>query len=179
VRRPAAPRRPAPALALLLVVAIGALLGLVLTLRRSEPDPPPPAAEERALATPQPRAPLPPAGAVLSQPEPEAAEAPAPPSRRDAVRSLLEKSLAEHFPDRKLSSDELDAATDALMRLRAARLELNALPRTPENAERLRELTAAMGEASADFEYVVEIDPITFTERASGGFDDDPEEETE
>ena len=87
--------------------------------------------------------------------------------RRAAIRARLEASIAEHLPDRKLSSDQLDAATDALLRLRAARLELAALPRTPEHAERLRELTAAIGEASADFEYVVDLDPAEFTERVS------------
>jgi hypothetical protein len=93
------------------------------------------------------------------------------------VRALLERDLADHFPERKLSSDQLDAATDALMRLRAARLELNALPRTAENAARLRELKEELARASADFQYEVGVDPITFTDEVSGGFDEDEEEE--
>jgi len=86
---------------------------------------------------------------------------------RTRIRARLEASLAERLPDLALSASELDAATDALLRLRRARLELRALGRTPENASRLRELRAEIGEASADFESVVELDPIEFTERVS------------
>jgi hypothetical protein len=88
--------------------------------------------------------------------------------RRVAIRARLDASLTEHLPELKLSSEELDAATDALMRLRAARRELAELPRTPENAARIRELKAAIGTAYADFEYVVELDPAEFTERVEG-----------
>jgi hypothetical protein len=158
---------------------IALLLGLGLAIHRLAPAPLPARPDEwTPPSAPQPTAPAP-AAAPQPVPEPDSTEAPAPPSRRDAVRALLEQSIAEHFPDRKLSSDEIDLATDALMRLRAARLELKALPRTAENAERIRELTAELGQASADFEYLVDVDPITFTERASGGFDADDEEETE
>ena len=83
---------------------------------------------------------------------------------REEIRAWLEAAIAEKLPDLKLSSDQLDAATDALLRLRAARREMRALPRTPENAERLEELRETMGDASADFEYVVELDPVEFTE---------------
>jgi len=161
------------------LLAGAALLALVIGIVRGLREPAPPAAEPQAQApTPseEPQAPL----ATPPAPAPETAEPPAPvspPSRREAVRTLLEQDLAEHFPDRKLSSDELDAATDALMRLRAARLELRALPLTPENAERIRALKDEMGQASLDFEYVVDVDPITFTEKASGGFDEDEADE--
>ena len=157
---------------------IALLLGLGFAIHRLAPDPLPARPDERTPASAPSASPAP---AVPPQPAPapDGAEAQAPPSRRDAVRALLEQSLAEHFPDRKLSSDEIDLATDALMRLRAARLELKALPRTAENAERIRELTAELGQASADFEYLVDVDPITFTERASGELDADDEEETE
>ena len=166
-------RRAAP-----LVAAICLLLGLGLAIHRLAPASAParPAGEPARARPPPPALPAP---GAAPPPEPGSVEVPAPPSRRDAVRALLEQSLAEHFPDRKLSSDEMDLATDALMRLRAARLELNALPRTAENAARIRELTTELGQASADFEYVVDVDPITFTERASGGFDADDEEESE
>ena len=169
------------------LLAGAALLALVIGIVRGLREPAPPAAEPQAQApnpSEEPQAPLatPPAPApeTAEPPAPETAEPPAPvspPSRREAVRTLLEQDLAEHVPDRKLSSDELDAATDALMRLRAARLELRALPLTPENAERIRALKDEMGQASLDFEYVVDVDPITFTEKASGGFDEDEADE--
>jgi len=152
--------------AALLALAVGVVRGLREPLR---PAAEAPAAGEPALPE------RPPAAATA--PGPAVAPAPAPASRRDAVRALLEKSLAEHFPDRKLSSDELDAAADALMRLRAARLELRALPRTAENAERLRELEEEMGRAFEDFEYLVDVDPVTFTEKASGELEDEDEDE--
>ena len=160
----------------LFLVAVLLALGVSRWLLSEEPPPPP---EREAAPARTSEIPTPPQAAA--GPEPESAEAPTAGTRRDAVRTLLEADLAEHFPDRKLSSDELDAAADALMRLRAARLELKALPRTRENAERIRELTAELGQASADFEYLVDLDPIAFTEQASGGFDadDDDDEETE
>ncbi len=154
------------------LLAGAALLALVVGVVRGLREPLPPAAE-----APAPGDPALPERPPAAAPAPEVAPAPAPPSRRDAVRALLEKSLAEHFPDRKLSSDELDAAADALMRLRAARLELRALPRTADNAERLRELNEEMGRAFEDFEYLVDVDPVTFTEKASGELEDEDEDE--
>jgi hypothetical protein len=148
----------------LLGIALAAALAVVLLLTRSSAPPPEP------VRTTAPEAAAPEAPAVA--PAPSAAPAAAEPvdaeaERRAEMRAQLEASIAEHLPDRKLSSDQLDAATDALLRLRAAHLELAALPRRPENAERLRELTEAIGQASLDFEYVVDLDPVEFTERAS------------
>jgi hypothetical protein len=34
-----------------------------------------------------------------------------------------------------------------------------------------------MGRASEDFEYLVDVDPITFTEKASGELEDEDEDE--
>lgn len=158
------------------LLAAAAVISLVAGVVRGLREPPPPVPEAPAAGPPAGPA-LPPAAATARVPAPELAPAPAPPSRREAVRALLEKSLAEHFPDRKLSSDELDAAADALLRLRAARLELRALPRTAENAERLRELNEEMGRAFEDFEYLVDVDPATFTEKASGELDEEDEGE--
>jgi hypothetical protein len=154
--------------AVLLAFAIGVARGILdePAERAPEPEPPP------APAAAAPRAEAPPEPAPLGEPR----AAPADP-RREAVRARLARDLAAHFPDRKLSSDEIDAAADALMRLRAARLELNELPRTAENAERIRSLTREIGEAYEDFEYVVELDPAEFTERVDPGVDADDEEE--
>jgi hypothetical protein len=158
------------------LLAGAAVLSLVVGVVRGLREPPARGAEAPAAGEPAPPE-RPPRAAAAPVPAPEVAPAPAPPSRREAVRALLEKSLAEHFPDRKLSSDELDAAADALLRLRAARLELRALPRTSENAERLRELSEEMGRAFEDFEYLVDVDPVTFTEKASGELEDEDEDE--
>jgi hypothetical protein len=144
---------------------LGALLFLGFLGRE---DAPPPAAVPAPLAAaPTPSAPLP-VEPVAPLPPVEPVEPPASvdpeTARRVAIRTWLEASITEQLPELKLSSDELDAATDALMRLRAARRELTALPRTPETGERIRELTHAIGAAYADFEYVVELDPADFTE---------------
>jgi hypothetical protein len=145
---------------LALAVALGAAL---LVARSSAPPPEPvrPAVPRAAAPEAVPAAPAPP---VPSEP---AAPADAEAERRTEIREELEASIAEHLPDRKLSSDQLDAATDALLRLRAAHLELRALPRRRENAGRRRELSEAIGQASLDFEYVVGLDPAEFTERVS------------
>lgn len=139
-------------------LALAAGLAVALFVARQQAAPPERAPEAAPVETlpiaPAPAAPRPPVPSA--DPEEE---------RRAAIRARLEASIAEHLPDLKLSSDEVDAAADALGRLRAARRELAALPRTPENAARLRELTAAIGAAYADFEYVVELDPAEFTER--------------
>jgi hypothetical protein len=180
--------RRTPGRTRLWLLAGAALLALVVGVVRGLREPAPPAAERPAAREAAEAQPAPPAAepqtplAMPPGPAAGTAEPPAPvspPSRREAVRALLEQDLAEHFPDRKLSSDELEAATDALMRLRAARLELRALPLTPENAERIRALKEEMGQAALDFEYVVDVDPITFTEKASGGFDEDEDEADE
>jgi hypothetical protein len=46
---------------------------------------------------------------------------------------------------------------------------LAATPRTPENAERLQEAREAVGAASADFEYLVDVDPARVLATVSGG----------
>ena len=117
-----------------------------------------------AVAPPAP-APAPEASAA---PLPAAPPAEPPDDRRVEIRARLERDLAAHFPELKLSSDEIDAAADALVRLREARLELALLPRTPEHGERRRELLREIGRAYEDFEYVVELDPAEFTERVGG-----------
>ena len=154
-----------------MAVALAVALGAAWLARREEasrpraPSPAPLASPARPPESPLPR----PEGAA---PQPAASipgepTDPAPPLAEE-LRAWLEAAIAEKLPDRKLSSDQLDAATDALLRLRAARREMRALPRTPENARRREELREALGEASADFEYVVELDPAEFTELVEG-----------
>jgi hypothetical protein len=154
-----------------------ALLAFGVGVARELHDDPPGAAPPAREPAPEPLAgELDSGSSPAPSPEPEAAP---PDPRREAIRARLEADLAAHFPALKLSSDEIDAAADALMRLRAARLELNGLPRTAENAERIRTLTREIGEAYEDFEYVVELDPAEFTERVDPGVDEEPEEARE
>jgi hypothetical protein len=126
-------------------LALGGLalyVAFVLVRRPQPPPPPAPTAPAPSLATP--------------------AQEP-----RAALRAQLVAALEGPLTDHKLSSDEIDAATDALLRLREARRELAALPRTPENAERLRELRDAVGTAMGDFEYLLDLDPAELSELIS------------
>lgn len=143
-----------------LALAVGLVVALVLA-RHEEPL-------ERAPSPPPDEAPAAAPDAPAAEP-PAAPAAGAPRDERAELAAVLAADLAEHLPDRKLSSDELDAAADALLRLREARRALAELPRTPENAERRRELSEEMGRASEDFEYVVDLDPAAFLRAVSDG----------
>jgi hypothetical protein len=153
--------------------ALAFAIGIARGLREEPPAPEPMHAATEPSTPPPPTAPPPTAPSA----SPEAA-APSDP-RREAIRAKLAADLDTHFPELKLSSDEVDAAADALMRLRAARLELDALPRTPDNGERVHELVREIGRAYEDFEYVIELDPAEFTERVDPGIDPDEEEGAE
>jgi hypothetical protein len=147
-----------------LLAAAGGLalaLGVVRGLREPVPRAAPPA-REPALPEPEPFAGSPP------PPAPGAPAAPAPDERAELAAALAAE-LAERLPDRKLSSEELDAAAGALLRLRDARRALRELPRTPENAVRRRELGEEMARATEDFEYVMDLDPAAFLRAVSDG----------
>lgn len=141
----------------------------------------------RAPSRPPPAAAVPPEPVVSALPAPsgsergvarDGAQAPAPEAREVPLPELLDRdgeptpalvhaalsaAVERHLPDRKLSSDELDAASDALWRLRQARLELLALGDDPARAERRRELVEAIGEATSDFSYHLEMTPSELT----------------
>src|SRR5699024_4437896 len=88
-----------------------AMLGALLWLARGRAPPREPApAPERTAAVRESIPSAPPAPATRV-PAPSAAVDPAA-ARRAELRARLESDLAEHLPDRKLSSDQLDAATD-------------------------------------------------------------------
>jgi len=140
----------------------------------STPAPPP--VRERPGATPPP-APSPEADRAPGPQKPAALVdehgAPTP----QLVRAALADALARHQPSLKLSSEELDAAASALWRLREARLELRALreaPDSPTASERRRALREAIGRASEDFRYHVEMSPAEFTALAQPGGGDAP-----
>ena len=102
---------------------------------------------------------------------------------RSRIRQALTWSLTEHFVDYRLSSDEIDRATDALLSLREAQEALRALPFGPETADERRALVERIAEASSAFEDVLDVDPAAFTAEAAaaglggGGIDSfDPQE---
>lgn len=150
-----------------LLAAAGAL-ALAIGVARGLREPVPTASDAPPVhETPVPEAPLappPPAAA----PTPGDAAAPAADERAE-IAAALAADLAEHLPDRKLSSEEIDAAAGALLRLRDARRALRELPHTPENATRRRELGEEMARAAEDFEYQVDLDPADFLRAVSDG----------
>lgn len=84
------------------------------------------------------------------------------------VRAQLERALATSFPDRRLSSDEIERAASALFQLRETRMALDALPFDPSTSSERRRLVEQLGRAAAEFSDVLEMDPAEFTARVSG-----------
>ncbi len=144
----------------------GAPSGLIVRPREEPPvmDPTPARAPERE----RPRLPEPPP--VTGRAEP-ATPLPASPfvyeegqiPRREQVRAAVEATLKERFEGYRLSSDEVDRVTDALILLRGSQVRLRALPVGPETAEERRGLVVAIGEATSTFNEVLDMDPAEFT----------------
>jgi hypothetical protein len=88
---------------------------------------------------------------------------------RELVRAAIEATIAERFTDYRLSSDELERATDALVELREAQEALRALPMGPETAEERRILVERIGEATSSFNEVLDMDPSDFTAESVPG----------
>lgn len=86
----------------------------------------------------------------------------------ELIRARLEQALETSFPDRKLSSDELERAASALVRLRETRMALDALAFDPSTSNERRRLVEELGRAAADFSDVLEMDPAEFTARVAG-----------
>ena len=98
---------------------------------------------------------------------------------RERVKRAFVAAIEESFPDYRLSSDEVDRATDALVTLRTTQEALRALPFDPEHSEERRVLVETIGNATSEFGAVLGMDPADFTARAArtgGGvdFDDGP-----
>jgi len=95
---------------------------------------------------------------------------------RALVRGALAAAIERHDPSLKLSSAELDAATDALWTLREARLELARLGDDPAHARRRRVLVEKIGRATADFSYHVEMSPgeLSALDQAGAGLSAPP-----
>lgn len=165
------------------VVVIGALAvaAFVWGFLSSEPAAPPPV--PAAVPAPAP-APGPgnadPFAAVLPRPAALPSETPPPlvpealfdadaPVPRELIQGALRGAIEEYFPRRKLSSDQLERLTDAVTSLRDSRAELRGLPFTSEAAERRRELVEAIGAATSDFEYILEMSPAEFTAAVQPG----------
>jgi len=90
---------------------------------------------------------------------------------RAFMRHAFESAVAESFPDRRLSSDEIELVTDSLMTLRDAKQTLRELPPDEEHAEQRRLLVEQIGEASSVFRHVMDISPSEFTAGAGPGVD--------
>lgn len=85
------------------------------------------------------------------------------------VRGMLDDAIAEHLPSYKLSPDDLDRLTSAVVELRSAQEELRALPWEPEHAERRKLLLARVARASETFEHVLDMDLGEFSEAVQPG----------
>lgn len=83
------------------------------------------------------------------------------------VRASIEAVVADVFLDRRLTAAEIERATAALLELRTARAELDALPMEPAHAARRRALIEALGRASEAFHAVMDMSPSEFTARAA------------
>lgn len=83
------------------------------------------------------------------------------------VRASIEAVVADVFLDRHLTPAEIERATAALLDLRRARAELDALPMEPAHAARRRALVEALGRASEAFQAVMDMSPSEFTARAA------------
>jgi hypothetical protein len=102
----------------------------------------------------------------------------APPPSRALVLASLRSAVERELPSHKLSSDQYDTLADAVLQMRAAREALARLPADAAHAARARELREQLGQAAADFEYVLEMSPAEFTALADSegsiDWDDDP-----
>jgi hypothetical protein len=85
---------------------------------------------------------------------------------RERVRAAIESVVADRFTSYRLSSDEVDRATDALVLLRKTQEALRILPMGPETAETRRILVEQIGQAASDFNAVLDMDPADFTAEA-------------
>lgn len=84
----------------------------------------------------------------------------------ELVRASIETAIAERFTDYRLSSDEIERATDALVTLRETQVALRTLPMGPETATERRILVERIGEATSSFSEVLDMDPADFTAEA-------------
>ena len=136
---------------------------------------PPGPAEPAATATAAPTAPAAALDPLLEElapqtPQPDWIDADGQPTR-SLVHASLERALREHHPRYKLSEDDVERATDAVLRLREARLALAELPQTPEVSDERRALVEEVAAAGAAFAEAVDMGLDEFTEGAGGGID--------
>jgi hypothetical protein len=117
---------------------------------------PAPAPKPRADDRPVERAPAPPADAG-GQP----AEA-----TRSFVEAHLRSAFETHLPRYKLTDEQFQRLTDVILRIRAARQALNALPLDASTAETHRKLREELARAVADFKETADVDLSEFTELA-------------
>ena len=99
---------------------------------------------------------------------------------RTLVRAALADAVARDHPGLDLSPEALDRAADAVLRMRAAQMELAELALTSANAARRVALGKQLEKASLDFEREMGLAPSDFTKGVDtpGDVDEfDPEEQ--
>jgi hypothetical protein len=169
----------------LAALGLALLVGSLYSIWRHDPPPEPPrpalpqpletdpASPPRALPTPEPVPPAP----VVHPPVPlEAAPGPgkekASPGEtisRALVREVLEETFESQLPDRRLTREQYEALTDAVLRIRAARRSLAQLSLTPENAQAANRLREELTYALTDFQEVAGLTTVEFTELVQPG----------
>jgi hypothetical protein len=176
-----------------LPLALGAALALALAWLALRDDAPPPRPADPPIAEAPTRAPRADAPGTLRQVAPgrRTAAPPASPDvlvpgllgegepwidargtpSRELVRTTLEMAIADHFPSHKLSEADVEVLTDAVLRLREARLALKELPETEDAAPQRRELLEEIEDAGRTFAEVMDMGLESFTAGAGGGVD--------
>lgn len=130
------------------------------------PAPVPAAPPEEKAAPPVPREP--PAPAAPSRPE-EAGQNPA---------AIIALALREKLPEASLSDDEIRELANNVLTFRESMQNLRETERTPENAERVRELLGRVEENRQRFETTAGMSINEFLRRTTtGGIDNDRREE--
>jgi len=127
------------------------------------PVPAPPPEEKAASPVPS----EPPAPAAPSRPE-EAGQDPA---------ALIALALREKLPEASLSDDEIRELANNVLTFRESMQNLRETERTPENAERIRELMGRVEENRQRFETAAGMSINEFLRRTTtGGIDNDRHE---
>ncbi len=127
------------------------------------PVPAPPPEEKAASPVPS----EPPAPAAPSRPE-EAGQDPA---------ALIALTLREKLPEASLSDDEIRELANNVLTFRESMQNLRETERTPENAERIRELMGRVEENRQRFETAAGMSINEFLRRTTtGGIDNDRHE---
>lgn len=172
------------ALAVAAIVATAAFWAFPPEMRF--PDPRPDAAAPRPVPVETPVAaapvPAPPPEEKTAPPAPREPPAPEAPSSPEGAgqdpAAIIALALREKLPESSLSDDEIRELANNILTFREAMQNLRETERTPENAERVRELMGRVEENRKRFETTAGMSINEFLRRAAtGGVDNDRREE--